>query len=135
MRKTKFRILDIQISWRHQMPKHKARITFYWITWEVNTVCLSHIAIEKFYQKVQKKGTWKLVPGPFTFAKNEAQAVLKSKHVWSKLLILDIKRICMFAVTQPSLLKSTNSKLFFARICKKKKYKRLIFHTLNFKQA
>ena len=27
----------------------------------------------------------------------------------------------MFAVTPPSLLKSTNSKLFFARICKKKK--------------
>ena len=38
-RKSNFRILDIQISWRHQMPKHKARNTFYWIAWEVNTVC------------------------------------------------------------------------------------------------
>ena len=28
-RKSKFRILDIQILWRHQMPKHKTRNTFY----------------------------------------------------------------------------------------------------------
>ena len=38
-RKINFRILDIQISWRHQLLKHKTRNTFYWITWEVNTVC------------------------------------------------------------------------------------------------
>ena len=36
-RKSKFRISDIQISWRRQMPKHKTWNTFYWITWEVNT--------------------------------------------------------------------------------------------------
>ena len=30
-RKLNFRILEIQISWRHQMPKHKRRNTFYWI--------------------------------------------------------------------------------------------------------
>ena len=29
------------------------------------------------------------------------------------------KKIYMFGVTQPSLLKSTDPKLFFARICKK----------------
>ena len=28
-RKSKFRILDIQISWHHQMPNHKTRNTFY----------------------------------------------------------------------------------------------------------
>ena len=28
-RKLKFRILDVQISWRHQMPKYKAKTTFY----------------------------------------------------------------------------------------------------------
>ena len=39
LRKSKFRILDIPISWRYQIPKHKTRNTFYWITWEVNTVC------------------------------------------------------------------------------------------------
>ena len=27
-RKSNFRILDIQISWRHQRPKHKTRNTF-----------------------------------------------------------------------------------------------------------
>ena len=30
--KSKVRILDIQISWRHQMPKHKTRNAFYRIT-------------------------------------------------------------------------------------------------------
>ena len=32
LRKLNFRILDIQISWHHQLPKHKTRITFYYIT-------------------------------------------------------------------------------------------------------
>ena len=31
-RKSNFRILDFQITWRHQMPKHKTRNIFYWIT-------------------------------------------------------------------------------------------------------
>ena len=38
-RKSNCRILDIQVSWPHQMPEHKTRNTFYWITWEVITVC------------------------------------------------------------------------------------------------
>ena len=38
-RKSNFRILYIQISLRHQMPKHETRNIFYWITWEVNIVC------------------------------------------------------------------------------------------------
>ena len=38
-KKSNFRILDIQVSWRHQMSKHKISNTFYWITWEVNKVC------------------------------------------------------------------------------------------------
>ena len=38
LRKSNFRILDFQISWRHQMPKHKIMNAFNWITWEVNTV-------------------------------------------------------------------------------------------------
>ena len=48
-RKSNVQILNIQVSWRHQMP-HKARHTFYWITWEGST--------------------HSLVPGPFAFAKN-----------------------------------------------------------------
>ena len=43
-RKSNFRFLDYQILWRYQMPKHKTRNTFYWITWEVNTVCLRNLA-------------------------------------------------------------------------------------------
>ena len=34
----KFKVLGIQISWRHQMPKHETWNIFYWITWEVNAV-------------------------------------------------------------------------------------------------
>ena len=37
--KSNFRILDILISWCHQMSKYETRNTFYWITWEVNTIC------------------------------------------------------------------------------------------------
>ena len=37
-RQSTFNILDIQMSWRHQMPRHETRNTYYWITWEVNTV-------------------------------------------------------------------------------------------------
>ena len=38
-KKSNFRILRFQISWRHQMPKHTRRNTFHWITWGVYTVC------------------------------------------------------------------------------------------------
>ena len=38
-RKSKFRILAIQISWYYQMPKHKTKNTFYRITWEINAAC------------------------------------------------------------------------------------------------
>ena len=37
-KKSRFRILAIQILWRHQMSNHKARNPFYWTTSEVNTV-------------------------------------------------------------------------------------------------
>ena len=37
--KSDLSILDIQISWSHQMPKHKANI-FYWITWKVNSLLM-----------------------------------------------------------------------------------------------
>ena len=81
LRKSNFRILDIQIPWRHQIPKHKTRNTCYWITWKVNTVSQwlnlnlaslwCHITKEKILSKNSKKtATWKLVPGPFVFAKN-----------------------------------------------------------------
>ena len=58
---------------------HETRNTFHWITSEVNTVCqlnmasLCHITKEKISSKdFTKTAAWKLVPGPFVFAKNEA---------------------------------------------------------------
>ena len=33
-----FNFSYIQMSWQYQMPKNETRNTFYWITWEVNTV-------------------------------------------------------------------------------------------------
>ena len=40
LRYSDFNFSDIQMSWRHQVLKHETRNTFYWITWEVNTVWL-----------------------------------------------------------------------------------------------
>ena len=85
-RKSNFRILDFQISWRHLMPKHKTRNTFYWITWEVITVCkwnlasLCHILKEIVSSKnFTNTAAWKLVPGLFVFAKNLAQPLLENE--------------------------------------------------------
>ena len=54
------------------MPKHETRNTFYWTTWEVNTVSqwhlasLCNIAKEKFLSKNSLKNmALKLIPGPF----------------------------------------------------------------------
>ena len=76
-RKSNFSILDFQISWCHQMPKHETRNTFYWITWEVNTVYYQNLASlcqipkEIILSKNYKKTTAsKLVSSPFVFGKN-----------------------------------------------------------------
>ena len=75
-RKSYFRILAIQISWRYQMPNHKTRNTFCWITWEVNTVfqwnlaSLCHITKENnLLENSAKIAAWKLVPDPFAIFK------------------------------------------------------------------
>ena len=79
LRKSNFRILDIQILWRHQTPKRNTRNAFYWITWEVNMSVndgqlMSYYKIKKKKKKKKKKltttATWKLVPDSFVFAKN-----------------------------------------------------------------
>ena len=68
-RKSNFRNLFIQILWFHQMPNHKTRDTFYWITGEVNSLLMKYgqFFILKTKQKHQKKfaktAAWKLVPG------------------------------------------------------------------------
>ena len=69
------------------MPELKTRNTFYWITWEVNTVCqwnlasLCHITIEKKLSKsFAKTATQGLVLDPFVFAKNWAQPLLENEN-------------------------------------------------------
>ena len=88
-RKSNFRILDFQISWRHQMPKHKTRNTFHWITWEVNTVCqwnlasLCHVTKEKIFQKnCPKTATCKTSSRPF-YVYN----CFKHNHCWKMKLL------------------------------------------------
>ena len=74
-RKSSLSILYIQISWRHQMPKHKTN-TFYLITWEVNTIFDKIWPVYVIWQNKKiivnhyKNCNWKLVPGAFLFAKN-----------------------------------------------------------------
>ena len=96
LRKSNFRILHIQISWRYQMPKHKTRNNFYWITWEVNSVCqwnlasLCHMTKEKKITKTfANTATWKLVPDSFVLAKNKHKIYWKM-NFWSELFILDM---------------------------------------------
>ena len=50
-RNSKFKILDIQISWRHQMPKHKTRNTFYWIMWKVNSLLMKYGQFISYYKR------------------------------------------------------------------------------------
>ena len=87
-RKSSFRILHFEFSWHHQIPKHKTRNTFHWITWEVNTVCQWNFAglclmkKEKISSKNSTKiAAWKLIPGPFVFAKNKAQLLFENEIV------------------------------------------------------
>ena len=58
------------------MFKHKTINTFHWMTWEVNTISkwnlesLCHIKKKNSSKNYLKNGAWKLVQGPFVFAKN-----------------------------------------------------------------
>ena len=86
LRKSKFRILQIQISWHHQIPKYKERKTFYWITWKVNTICqwnlarLYHITKEKkFIKKFCKNCDLKTSSRPFCVCKELAQPLLENE--------------------------------------------------------
>ena len=98
-RKSDFRILDFQISWHHQMPLHKTRNTFYWITWEVNTVSWWNLASLCHITKgiIAKKGSRKtavreLVPDFFVFSKSfqESTTSLGKWNFWRNLLMLDM---------------------------------------------
>ena len=92
-RKSNFRDLDVQIAWCHQMPKHKTRNTFYWITWEINTVCqwdlasLYHITKRKiFIQKVYKNCNLKTSVRSFCVCEKLSTTSIGKWSFWRKLL-------------------------------------------------
>ena len=66
------------MSWRHQMPKHETWNTFYWITWEVNTiwwwnlVSLCNITKENFLSK----NSMKIWPGNYFLVLLNFQRIL-----------------------------------------------------------
>ena len=57
LRKSDYDFSDIQMSWRHQMPKHETRNTFYWVTqsgdeiWPVYVTLHEKKIFKKFYEK------------------------------------------------------------------------------------
>ena len=51
-RKSNFRILNFQISWCHQMPKHKTRNGFYWISLEVSKTVSSRSSTKTAARKL-----------------------------------------------------------------------------------
>ena len=95
LRKSNFKLLDIQVLWLHQMLKHKTRNTFYWITCEVNTVCLCHTVYDQFISCYKRKSfikkfykNWDLkTSSRRLFVSKELSATSFEKlNFWKKLL-------------------------------------------------
>ena len=82
-RNSKFRIVGIQISWRHQMTKHKARNTFYWITWKVNSLLMKYGQFISYYKrrylikKLYKNCVLKTSSRPFCVSKKLSTSIGK----------------------------------------------------------
>ena len=96
-RKSNFRILPFQISWRDQMRKDKTRNTFHWRNSEVNTVCqwnlasLCHNTIKKkFIKNFYKNCSLITSSRPFCVCKELNIAAISKGNFWSNLLILDM---------------------------------------------
>ena len=112
-RKPTFRILDIQVSWRNQMPKHKARNTFYWITWEINTLIIKFGQFVSYYKKkfikrFYKNCDLKTSSRSFCVRKELSTTSIRKWNFWSKLLILD-----MYEENYQNLPKSAHTSLRF----------------------
>ena len=97
-RKSNFRNLNIQVSWRHQMPKYKTINTFYWITWKVNTVCyvnkiwsvIPYYKNKNFMKKFCKNCDLETSSRPFCVCKELSTTSIGKRNFWSKLLISDM---------------------------------------------
>ena len=118
-RKTSFRFLDIQILF-HQMRGHKARNTFYWITWEVNTVCewnlarLCHITEEQNLWKNRKNCDLKASSIPFCVCKKLSTTSIGKHNFWRELLIFIYVIAKLSKFVQISM--QTSSDFFLQRI-------------------
>ena len=96
------------MSWRHQMPKQEIRNTFYWITWEVNTVwwwnlaTLCNITKECSLQKYSIKNmAWKLVQK--IFKESSIERSLRRFACWfGQILIVLLKHIKQGSLLQKS---------------------------------
>ena len=92
-RKSNFRILHFQISWRHQMPKHKTRNTFHW---SLNILGIKYSLLMKFGQfisyYIRKNFIKKFYKNcrPFCVCKEWSITFYDKCNFWSKLLILDM---------------------------------------------
>ena len=91
-RKSNFRILHFQISWRHQMPKHKTRNTFHWITCKVNSLLMKFDQFMSNYKrknpikKLYKNCRLKTSSRPFCICKEWSITSFGKWNLWSKLL-------------------------------------------------
>ena len=88
-RKSNFSILDIQISWRHQMSMHKTRNTFYWITWEVSGQFMSYYKRKKITKLFCKNCDLKTSSRPCCDSKILTTTATGKWNLWSELLILE----------------------------------------------
>ena len=96
-RKSGVNNLDFQISWRHQMIKHKTRNTFL-----LNNLGSKHSLLMKFGQymsyskrnnfikKFYKKFDLKTGSRPFCVCKESTATSIGKWNFWSNVLILDI---------------------------------------------
>ena len=97
-RKSNFRILHIQISWRHQMAKGKARNTFYWITWEGSKHSLlmkfgqvmSNYKRKNFINKFYRNCDLKTSSRFFCVCKELSTTSIGKWNFWSKLFIVNM---------------------------------------------
>ena len=94
--KSNFRNLHFQISWRHQMHKHKTTNTFHRITWDVDTDMywlmkfgqfMSYYKRKNLIRKFYKKFGLKTSSRSFCVCKELSTIFIKKWKFWSKLLI------------------------------------------------
>ena len=69
------------------MPKHKTRNAFYWITWEVNTICWWSQK-EKNIKKIYKNYNLKTTSRPFCICKGLGTTSIGKCNLWITLHII-----------------------------------------------